>query len=142
MTGRRRVPVPAAYGLAAIVATAMFAAACGAGPKANLGPMITAVPGRLTAGQVMALEKGVTAPGVSAEAAIVAAEVRPEFLKAGRSLLPAGSSLRIDAASFRQTNAGTATVTGTVTGPGGGRWLLLLVREDGRWLLIGTRRLP
>ncbi|HUY44932.1 MAG TPA: hypothetical protein VMV92_04310 [Streptosporangiaceae bacterium] len=128
--------------MAAIVAIAVFAAACGGGSKSGPGPVMTAVPGRLTAGQVQALEKGVTAPGVSVEAAIVAAEVRPGFLRAGRSLLPAGSALRIDAASFRQTNAGTAAVTATVTGPGGGRWLLLLVREDGRWLLIGTRRPP
>ncbi len=73
---------------------------------------------------------------------LVAAEVRPQFLKKDQRLLPAGSQLRINASTFRLTSAGTATVDAMVSGPAPGRWRLLLIFEGGKWLLIGTRKLP
>jgi hypothetical protein len=100
------------------------------------------VPGKLTSAQRTRLEQGISAPAVGSEAAVVAAEVRAQFISADRSMLPASSHVRISTATFRATSAGTATVDVVVSGPAPGRWQLLLIREGGQWLLIGTRKLP
>lgn len=87
------------------------------------------------------LEQGITAPTVTAQAGVVAAEVRGQFKRKGKPLLPPGSRLSIDAASFRTVSARLATVTAAVTGPEPGTWQLVLIRENGQWLLIGTREM-
>lgn len=110
-------------------------------PSGAGGPAVTLVTGKLTARQAGRLDREISAPTVAGEAVVVANAVRAEFIRKGRTLLPAGARIRIEPATFRETNAGTATVTSVLTGPDSGRWLLLLVREQGQWLLIGTRRL-
>jgi len=87
------------------------------------------------------LEQGVVAPTVAAQASVVAAEVRSQFKKLGKPLLPPGSRLSIKPATFRAVSAQFATVTATVTGPQPGSWQLVLVQEDGQWLVLGTRKL-
>ena len=72
---------------------------------------------------------------------MVALQVRAAFVQKGRLLLPAGSRLVIRRSTFRQVTSETAVVDAVVTGPSPGRWELLLVRQEGQWLLIGTRRL-
>lgn len=131
-----------AVGLAAAVVILAGAAACsGSRPASTPIRAVVVVPGKLTAQQADVLRRSITAPTVASEAAVVAAEIRAQFVKNGRTLLPAGSSLRIETGSFRETNAGTATVSAVVSGPAPGRWQLLLAREGGQWLVIGTRRL-
>jgi hypothetical protein len=83
-----------------------------------------------------------TASTVAAQAGIIAVEVRTQFEQLGRQLLPQGSRLSIDAATFRAVSAQFATVHATVTGPVAGAWQLVLIRENGEWLLLGTRKLP
>lgn len=130
-----------AIGLAVAVVILAGAAACsGSRPASTPSRAVVVVPGKLTAQQSDVLRRAITAPNVASEAVVVAAEIRAQFVKNGRTLLPAGSSLWIETGSFRETNVGTATVTAVVTGPAPGRWQLLLVREGGQWLLIGTRR--
>ena len=73
---------------------------------------------------------------------MVAPQVRAQFVSRGRTLLPAGSRLRIDAKSFRATRAGTATADAVISGPDAGRWQLLLIRQGGQWLLLDSRKLP
>lgn len=92
--------------------------------------------------QQVRLENGLTAPGIAAQSKVVAAEIRAQFLSRGQPLLPSGSHARVAPATFNLRSAKTATVDATVTGPEPGRWQLLLIREGGNWLLIGTRRLP
>jgi hypothetical protein len=87
------------------------------------------------------LEQGIAAPTVTVQADVVAAEVRGQFEKLGKPLLPSGSRLSIDAATFHAVSAQFATVTATVTGPQPGTWQLMLVRENGQWQLLGTRKL-
>jgi hypothetical protein len=87
------------------------------------------------------LEQGITAPTVTAQAGIVAPEVRGQFQQLGKLLLPPGSRLSIAAATFRAVSGQLATATATVTGPDPGTWQLVLIREGGQWLLLGTRRL-
>jgi hypothetical protein len=95
----------------------------------------------LPAPQQVRLERGITASTVAVQASVVATEVRSQFEQLGKSLLPAGSRLSIDSATFHALSAQLATVDATVSGPSPGRWRLVLVREAGQWLLLGTRKL-
>lgn len=91
--------------------------------------------------QLVRLERGLTAPTVDSQAAVVAPQIRTQFLDRGQPLLPAGSRVRISSATFRFARAGLATVNAVITGPEAGRWQLILIRNQGHWLIIGTRRL-
>ena len=103
------------------------------------GTVVTAA--ALPTPQQVRLERGITASTVAAQANVVAMEVRNQFEQLGKPLLPAGSRLLIDGASFHTLSAQLATVDATVSGPSPGRWRLVLVREAGQWLLLGTRKL-
>lgn len=91
--------------------------------------------------QQVRLEQGLTAPTVIAGASVVAIEVRSEFEQRGRPLLPAGSHVSISDATFHALSAQLATVNATVIGSSPGRWELVIVREGGQWLVLGTRKL-
>jgi len=95
----------------------------------------------LTSAQQARLEHGLTAAAVSAQAAVVAPNVRSQFVARGRLLLPAGTRVRIEPGTFKVTRSGIAVVAADTTGPEAGRWELLLVRDGPNWSLIGTRRL-
>jgi hypothetical protein len=60
-------------------------------------------------------------------------------VKANVAVLPPGSSLSVDTA-HAVVDGPRARVPATVTGPLAGRWVLLLVREDGTWRVYGTVR--
>jgi hypothetical protein len=127
----------AAAGLAAWAVAGLSGSSSGRG-SAAAGP---AKPGAFTSVQEKRLEQGITAPGIAAEAAVVAPQVRAQFVSRGRALLPAGSRLSIDAKSFHATRTDTATADATVSGPDAGRWQLLLIRQGGQWLLLDSRKL-
>lgn len=95
----------------------------------------------LSSAQVTRLERGLMAPGIAGQARVLAAEVRAQFIARGQRLLPARSQVKIQPTSFDVRSAQTATVDASVSGPASGRWQLLLIKEAGNWLLIGTRRL-
>lgn len=101
----------------------------------------TAASAGLSAPQQERLQKGITARTVAAQASVVAIEVRGRFKQLGKPLLPVGSRLSISDTTFRAFSARLATVNATVTGSSPGRWKLVLVREGGQWLLLGTRKL-
>lgn len=126
---------------AAVILAGLDGCTGGSPPVTGNGLAITSAPDKLTAAQRTHLEQGIEAPAVGSEAAVAAAEVRAQFISADRSMLPAGSRVQISAATFRATSAGTATVDAVVSGSAPGRWQLLLIREGGQWLLIGTRKL-
>jgi hypothetical protein len=100
-----------------------------------------AVSSLLSSTQQTRLERGLTASTVTAQADSLALEVRSKFEDRGEPLLPAGSHVSIDPATFHMLSAQLATVDATVSGPKPGHWQLVLVRESGQWLLIGTRKL-
>jgi hypothetical protein len=120
---------------AVIAVSAALLASC-SGSSQPSGPSRTLAPA-----QQAKLEREIAARSVQAEADVVALQVRAAFVQKGRPLLPAGSRLVIRRSTFRQVTSETAVVDAVVTGPSPGWWELLLVRQEGQWLLIGTRRL-
>lgn len=111
------------------------------GPSSSHTTTTAAAATQLTKPQQARLEQGITAPTVTAEASVVATQVRGQFEQQGKPLLSAGSHLSISDATFHAFSAQLATVNATVTGSSPGRWQLVLVREAGQWLLLGTRKL-
>jgi hypothetical protein len=101
----------------------------------------TVAAAQFTKPQQVRLEQGITAPTVTAEASILAIEVRSQFDQRGKPLLPAGSHVSILDSTFHAFSAQLATVNATVAGSSPGRWKFVLVREAGQWLLLGTRKL-
>jgi hypothetical protein len=96
---------------------------------------------QLTRPQQLRLEQGITAPTVVAEARVLATEARRQFEQQGKPLLPAGSRVSINDATFHALSAQLADVDASVSGPSPGRWQFVLVHENGQWLLLGTRKL-
>jgi hypothetical protein len=108
------------------------------GPSSTATARATTV---FTGPQQQRLEKGITAPTVTSQASVVAVEVRHAFETRGKPLLPAGSHVSINQATFHEVSAQLATVDAVVSGPAPGHWQFVLVRESGQWLLVGTRKL-
>ena len=108
------------------------------GPSTTTTARATTV---FTGPQQQRLEKGITAPTVTSQASVVAVEVRHAFEARGKPLLPAGSHVSINQATFHELSAQLATVDAVVSGPAPGRWQFVLVHESGLWLLVGTRKL-
>ena len=133
MSRRRAVVIAVAGVLAAAVVAGLILAVMGAKNE----PLAV-----LTPGQAAHLERGLSAPEVSEQAAVVAAELRPQLADGGVPLLPPGSRVRVSDRTFHATSAGTGVVQAVVSGPKRGRWQLLLTKENGQWLLIGTREMP
>lgn len=136
MTGRRRLIV----GIVGVVALAGLATGLAVRLSGPTGSPATASAG-LTTSQQELLEKGITAPTVTAQAGVVAEEVRSQFVNQDQPLLAPGSHLSIRSTTFHAVSAQMATVDASVTGSQAGRWQLVLVREGKQWLLIGTRKL-
>jgi hypothetical protein len=101
----------------------------------------TAAAPQLTQPQQVRLEQGITASTIAAQAGILAPEVRSPFEQRGKPLLPSGSHVSINDATFHALSAQLAYVDAAVTGPNPGRWQLVLVRESGQWFLFGARKL-
>jgi hypothetical protein len=101
----------------------------------------TGAAAQLTPPQQVRLENGITAPTITGQASVLAAEVRGQFEQQGKPLLPAGSHVTINDATFHALSPQLAAVDASVTGPTPGRWQFVLVREAGQWLLLGTRKL-
>jgi hypothetical protein len=136
MTRRRRLII-GIVGVVVLAGVATGLAVRLSGPTGSPA----AVSGRLTTPQQERLEKGITAPTVTAQAGVLAKEVRSQFVNQDQPLLAPGSRLSISSPTFHALSSQMATVNATVTGPQAGRWQLVLVREAGQWLLIGTRKL-
>ena len=85
------------------------------------------------------LEMGLASADEAALSAVLAPDVAAAYGSSGDASLPAGSTVRIEAARFKAMGD-EATVPMEVFGPQPGRWLLLLIREPGGpWLTLGTR---
>lgn len=81
-------------------------------------------------------ELGAQDPAVVTDA--LAEEVREQFAAAPAPLLPAGSSLQIDAATFEQGEDGYAAVQATSPGPPPATFVLYLSYEEGQWRLVSS----
>lgn len=90
--------------------------------------------------QIRKIATAVTSGSAQEVSTVLAAPIGASGHSAAESaLLPSGAKVRIDEA-HEEVDGGTARVPVTVTGPGHGRWYLLLVREGTQWKLYGTAR--
>lgn len=92
-----------------------------------------AVPTRAQA-EKLAASLGDTDPLVRASA--VSPALPPEAT--ADPLVPAGETLRIDAATAEPVGDDLATVTAEIEGSNPTTWTLLLVREDGEWRVLDS----
>ena len=69
----------------------------------------------------------------------LAPTLRPALGDPRSSMLPPGSTVTLVAASFKQ-RGNVATITANVRGPQPGQFTVLLTREAGHWLVLGTGR--
>jgi hypothetical protein len=105
-------------------------------PVASVSPSVFTVPPK----DVAVLEAGLASIDPAVEAKALTAALRTKSNLAAEPLLPAGSRVTIDAG--KATRYGdVARVPATVTGPRPGRFMLLLIRAGGSWLLYGTEQL-
>jgi hypothetical protein len=127
-------------GIAGVVVLAGLGAGLALGLSGSAGNPAAASAG-LSSSQQVRLEKGITAATIAAQAGVVAGEERAQFEAHGKQLLPPGSHLSIETATFHALSSQLATVDAAVSGPSASRWQLVLVREAGRWQLLGSRKL-
>jgi hypothetical protein len=128
-------------GIAGVITLAGLGAGLAIGLSGPNGGPAAASAG-LSSAQQVRLEKGLTAPTLAVQAGVVAGEVRAQFEARGKQLLPPGSHLSIEPATFHAISSQLATVDAAVTGPSVSHWQLILVREAGRWQLLGSKKLP
>lgn len=125
----RRVVV----GVAGLVFFGILGAGCsassGSSPQAGSAAMFTP-----TVASTLGSE--LTSPTVSVRDKAVIPQLRAQL--GTQPLIPAGTSVHIDAATFHDVGSETATVQATTTGAYPGRWTLDLVDDDGIWQLLNT----
>lgn len=139
MAVRKRMVFGVAAGALAAAGVVVAVVAIGGGGP---GGRVNAAAIGFGPAQVSRLERGLTAPALGRQAVVVAPQIRAQFVRRGQSLLPPGSGVRVEPATFHLTRAGFAVVQAVLNGPEAGRWQLILIRSRGDWLLIGTRRIP
>lgn len=115
---------------AAVLVTAITGGSGADGPKSV----------ELSADDRHFLEDGLSASDPQAFVEVLAPAVRDSLPNPEAVLLPDGSAVHIDGASFDADPLGTATVDATTTGAEEARWRLFLVFSDGRWRLVTTER--
>jgi hypothetical protein len=94
----------------------------------------------LPANQASALRASLTATDTATVETALAPATRAAYERRPFRMLPAGSNVRIESSQLTVTGD-SGTVPALVTGGAvAGRWLLLLIHVDGRWLLYGTRK--
>jgi hypothetical protein len=134
--GRTRRFAGAAVALGLLITTA----ACSKSSAPSTAPTVSQ--STLPPTDTSRLQQALTSDNTAAVAAVLAPEVKATYLKHALRVLPKGAQLQIDATKMRVAGD-TATVPATVRGSTeAGSWLLVLKKENGEWLLIGTEKHP
>jgi hypothetical protein len=107
----------------------------GATSSTSQTPQVATLP----AAQVRALETALVSNRLAAVESVLATAVRSPYSAKPWAMLPPGSRLSVDGSHLVVTGS-LASLPATVTGPKPGKWLLLLVREQGVWRVYGTRK--
>jgi hypothetical protein len=124
---------------AGLIASFLTGSSRSAGQNSTAQKSVAAV--AFTGAQQIRLERGLTARAPWGEAGALAPVLRAEFIGRRKPLLPTGSDIRFEPATFDARSSRTATVEAIVTGSEPGLWQILLVSEGSKWFVIGTRRL-
>ena len=101
---------------------------------------VTEVPFTVPQADVDVLEAGLVSSDPAVEAKALATILQTTANLENEPLLPAGSSIKIDAGNALRYGD-LASVPATVTGPRPGNFLLLLSKEGESWLMYGTEQL-
>lgn len=123
---------------ALVVVALLTAAVLGSSCSREGSPAVQPNVPPLTATEGQAIESALVSQEVQDVLAVVATDVRAVYQDGEDLLLPPGTTLKIDLATFA-TDGGTGSVRGTLSGSKTGTWELLLVREDEVWRVYGTR---
>lgn len=103
-------------------------------------PSVSQVKPVINSHEVAQLERALSSRDPAVVASVMTDAVAKVYRTRRDAVLPAGSSVMLDAGAARRTG-NVATVPIRISGPVGRRWLLLLVREEGEWRAYGTRAL-
>jgi len=127
-------------GAAVTISLVITTAACTKSSAPSTAPKVSE--STLPPADATRLQHALASDNIDAVAAVLAPEVRATYLKHALRVLPGGAQLDIDATKMRVAGD-TATVPATVQGgPDAGSWLLVLEKQNGEWLLIGTEKQP
>jgi hypothetical protein len=152
--GRPTILAPRAATASALVLVLLALAACtnshhGVPASSTSSPGLAAssaassvqslAPDPVPAPQRSAIASALTASDPTSVSAVLAAPVASGFLASPIALLPAGSHIAIDWSKI-QVDGDFASVPALVTGPRPASWTLLLIEQDGRWLMYGTQQ--
>jgi hypothetical protein len=133
---RRRLLIIA--GLAILVLTVGASLWLTLGRSANPASAATAT---IAPQNVSHLQKAIDAKTVQAQAQALQPELQAAFIQSGQSMLPAGTSVTIEAPTFQVTDKSTgdhATVNATTSS--GSTFRLYLIKEEGTWYLVFTEK--
>lgn len=112
----------------------------GTSTAARQTPNQTPTPAPVVAGARLAeLATELTSSSYSDLARAIDPAVATAMRRAGQRPVPAGSRLRLDPATLTRIGQTSATVAATLTGAGTtSRFTLLLVNENGRWVVLSS----
>jgi hypothetical protein len=101
---------------------------------------VTEVPFTVPQADVDVLKAGLVSSDPAVEAKALATILQTKANLEKEPLLPAGSSIKIDAGNALRYGD-LASVPATVSGPRPGKFMLLLSKEGESWLMYGTEQL-
>lgn len=120
--------------VAALLAAALLGSSCSREDPPTAQPSYPP----LTAAEGEAIAAALVSQDVQDVLTVVSTDVRAVYQDSEDLLLPPGTTLAIDLATF-VAEGGAGSVRGTLSGSKAGAWELLLVREDDTWRIYGTR---
>lgn len=137
MAIRRRL-VWASLAVTVIAAAVTVTVVIVTAPSTGTATTATASAGSIPPAVVASIEQGLPSQDPAVVAAVLAPAVRAAYLRNPAPLLPAKSLLRLDQAHAEHTDADLERVPARVTGPTPGNWVIIVVRQDGQWTVLGT----
>lgn len=92
-----------------------------------------------TAADAHRISTALASPDSSTAASVLVPEVRVEFLRAGVRAVPPGSTVTVLTDRFEAVRPDFGSVPVVVSGPESGRFVALLLYEQGQWLVATTQ---
>ncbi|MET8853400.1 hypothetical protein [Amycolatopsis sp. NPDC004625] len=94
----------------------------------------------MTEARAQRIERQLVSPDSNDVADVLASSVKAAYVKEPGALLPAGAMMHLDVARAEQAGQDVLRVPATVTGSTPGAWIVLVIRENGEWFVLGTEQ--